>query len=229
MSLRIYNDLEQRSPEWYDVRRGILTASVVGSLITPRTLKPANNDTSRGITATLVAERITGWTEETYESFDMTRGRMDEPIAREVYAKAQGVELTEVGFMVRTLTNGARLGYSPDALVGSSGLIEIKSRMPREQVRVVLGGEVPAEHMAQVQAGLFVTGRAWCDYVSFCGGMPLWTKRVHPDEGWHDVIAQVVTRFEETAAQMVADFTAAVEGLPATERQTYYQDAELKL
>jgi hypothetical protein len=42
---------------------------------------------------------------------------------------------------------------------------------------------VPAENMAQLQAGLLVSGREWIDYISYCGGMPLWVKRVEPDPG----------------------------------------------
>ena len=64
MTLDVY-DFDQRSDEWYAARRGILTASVIGQLVTP-TLKVANNDTSRAIVAQLVAERITGETEGTY-------------------------------------------------------------------------------------------------------------------------------------------------------------------
>ena len=47
MSLKIFEDLEQGSPEWLAARCGIVTASVVGQLITPSTVKPAKNDRSR--------------------------------------------------------------------------------------------------------------------------------------------------------------------------------------
>ena len=47
MSLKIFEDLVQGTPEWLAARRGIVTASVVGQLITPTTVKPAKNDRSR--------------------------------------------------------------------------------------------------------------------------------------------------------------------------------------
>ena len=78
MSITIYDHLEQHTDEWFEARRGILTASVIGKLITP-TLKTAANDTSRGLTLTLAAERITGHVEHVYPSFDMMRGTEDEP------------------------------------------------------------------------------------------------------------------------------------------------------
>ncbi|AQT10319.1 exonuclease, phage-type [Pseudomonas protegens] len=39
--------------------------------------------------------------------------------------------------------------YSPDALVGDKGLTEIKTKLPKFQVSVILAGEVPKEHVAQ--------------------------------------------------------------------------------
>jgi len=85
---------------------------------------------------------------------------------------------------------------------------------------------VPLENMAQIQCGLLVTGRDWLDYVSFCGGMPLWTKRVLPDPKWHEAIIDAVSAFEESAAQMIATYQAAVDGRPATERIDQYAEME---
>ncbi len=73
MTLTVHNDIEQGTEAWHDLRRGMVKASIVGKLITP-TLKVANNDTSRGIIATLAAERISGYTEETGMTADMWRG-----------------------------------------------------------------------------------------------------------------------------------------------------------
>ncbi|MDN6442981.1 MAG: hypothetical protein L0K30_13440, partial [Acidipropionibacterium jensenii] len=81
MTLKIYDNLTQGTDEWLEARRGIVTASVVGQLITTRTMKPANNDTSRGLMMTLLAERITGFIDPVYVSEDMLRGTMEEPIA----------------------------------------------------------------------------------------------------------------------------------------------------
>lgn len=222
MSLHVYPNVEQRSPEWFALRRGIITASTVGQLITPSIIKPANNDKSRGVIAQLVAERITGWTEPSYTSSDMMRGVLDEPIARAVYAEHYA-PVTECGFMVND-DAGEPIGYSPDGLVGDDGLIEIKSRTPKAQVPLVIGCVVPPEHMAQVQCGLLVSGRSWCDYVSFCGGMALWVKRVLPDEQWFDAICEVAAKFEDIAREQADAYRAATDGLPMTERQTYDTD-----
>jgi hypothetical protein len=216
VSLTILPDLDQGSDEWHDQRRGIVTASMVGRLLTS-TGKVANNDTSRTLTAQLVAERITGWTDPVFVSDDMLRGHDDEPRAVAVYEEHYAPVET-VGFMVREFDHGMRLGYSPDGLVGDDGLIEVKSRRAKKQLQTILEDEVPAENYAQLQCGLLVSGRAWIDYVSFCGGMPLYVKRIEPDPEWCEAILQAVTNFEVAAALMVADYEAAVAGRPTTER-----------
>ncbi len=225
MSLQEFPDLIQGTEQWHDARRGIVTASVVGQLITPKTIKPAANDYSRGLTALLVSERITGWTETTYESFDMQRGVMDEPIVRGIYSEHFAPAI-ETGFMARD-DWGFSIGYSPDGLVGDDGLIEVKSRKPKAHLATILALEVPIENMAQCQAGLLVSGRAWLDYVSFCGGLPLFVIRVLPDPRWAEAIIEAVTTFEKNATEMIAAYNTAVAGLPATERVIYNEEIRI--
>ena len=190
----------------------------------PPTYGPATGDTAKMLTSLLVAERITGWSDPTFTSADMLRGVMDEPLARKVYSEHYA-PVVEVGLIVRD-DWGFRIGYSPDGLVGEHGLIEVKSRRSRVHLTSILADEVPAENMAQIQCGLLVSGRQWCDYVSFCGGMPLWRKRIFPDPEWQGAIVGAVRTFEESAAQMVADYRASVVGLPMTERTTYDMEVE---
>ena len=223
MALKIYDDLTQGTDEWLEARRGIVTASVVGQLITTKTVKPANNDTSRGLMWTLLAERITGFIDPVYVSEDMLRGTMEEPIARQAYADHMGVEVQQLGFMTEDRW-GFIIGYSPDGLVADDGLIEIKSRRPKKHVKTILEDRVPPENMAQIQCGLLVSGCAWLDYVSYCGGMPLWIKRVYPDDQWQDAIAEAVTQFEDLAAEALTTYTVRTDGMPVMERTTFDQE-----
>lgn len=209
-------DIEQGTDEWHGQRRGIVTASVVGQLVTTKTLKPASNDVSRGLTRLLVAERITGWTDPMYVSDDMLRGIEDEPKARDKYSEHYA-PVTEIGFMIRE-DHDVKIGYSPDGLVGDDGLIEVKSRRQKKHLETILADEPPAENLAQMQCGLLVSGREWCDYISYCGGMPLWVKRVFPDQRWFDAILAAVDAFEENAAEMIRLYDERTVGLPMTER-----------
>ena len=217
-----FPDVIQGSDEWHDQRRGIVTASVVGQLVTPKTFKIAANDKSRSIVTQLVAERITGYTDPTYVGDDMLRGIEDELRARELYAEVYQRPVREVGFLLRKESTW-QLGYSPDGLVGDDGLIEVKSRRSKLQLSTILADEVPAEYVAQCQAGLLVSGREWLDFISFSGGMPMWHKRVYPDPAWHEAIIAAAEGFETTAAEMTADYLAKTEGLPATERTTFME------
>ncbi len=266
MTLHEYTDLEQGSDEWLAARRGIVTASVVGQLLTvgppsahtipcpsceaepdhpcvslarktptplktahveraaaasilPPVVEPAATDYSRALTLTLAAERITGWTEHVYVNAAMERGNLDEPLARDLYS-ATYAPATELGFMVRD-DWGFSIGYSPDGIVGDDGLIEVKSRAPKKHLATILAGDVPPECMAQIQCGLLVSGREWCDYLSYCGGMPMWRKRVHPDPAWFAAIIAAATNFEAAVADITNTYRERVDGLPTTERIDY--------
>lgn len=215
MTLHILDDLIQGSPQWHDARRGVMTASAIGKMLTP-TLKVADNDTSRALTATLAAERIAGFTEETYANADMQRGNDCEPIARDYYSGLYQ-QAVECGFMLR-VEDDWTLGYSPDGVIADDGLLEVKSPRAKTHVLTTLADKVPAHYMAQCQAGLLVSGRKWIDWVSYCGGLPLYVKRVYPDPAWFEAITAACRVFETNVAALVGDYCARVEGLPTTER-----------
>ena len=217
MTLTIFERMEQSSPEWLEARRGIITASTVGKLLTS-TGKVANNDTSRGLIETLAIERITGRVEYIHPNRDMQRGTLLEPFARDLYAQHYG-EVQEVGFMTREYAGGIRIGYSPDGLVADDGLLEIKSRTPRIQAQTIRTGRVPAANMAQLQCGLLVSGRDWIDYCSYSPGLPLYVERVWPSATWQDAILEAALQAEMHANDLIHDYTAEVtaHNMPATE------------
>ena len=217
MTLTVFPELIQGSQEWLDARSGIVTASTVGKLLTS-TGKVASNDTSRTLTETLAVERITGRVEYMPETTDMRRGTILEPTARDLYEEHHA-PVQEVGFIRTELSDGTRLGYSPDGLVGDDGLLEIKSRKPRIQAQTIRTGRVPAANMAQLQCGLLVTGRAWIDYCSYSPGMHLFVKRVFPDLEWMGAIRDAVAQAEEHIGDLIHDYRAEVahHNMPATE------------
>ena len=230
MSPTIFEELEQGSPEWLEARRGIVTASVVGQLVTPSTIKPAKNDKSRALVMSLAAERITGIIEPVFPSRDMERGTYEEPIIRGLYAE-HFAPVKEIGFMTRVITRDTypvKIGYSPDGLVGDDGLIEIKSRNQKRQVESVLDVDAAiAEHMPQMQAGLLATGRAWCDLVGYSSGMAMGPIRVYPDAAWQAAIIAAVKRYEATAAELSATYFERVKGLPVAPRTPDYDEIEV--
>ena len=226
MTVTIYRELEQGSEAWLQARCGLLTASTIGRLITP-TLKVADNDTSRGLLETLVAERISGRVDYVHPSLDMQRGSLDEPHARALYAEHYA-PVEEIGFAAREF-NGLKLGASPDGLVGDDGGIEIKSRRPKQQLRTILSDTVPTENMAQIQALMLVLQRDWWEYVSYAGGWPLYVKRVYPEPMWQLAIQSALVDFEERAERMIAAFHNAAEGRPVAPRVDHFADMEIRI
>lgn len=225
MTLTVYDQLEQGSTEWLEARAGILTASTIGQLITAKTIKPAMNDRSRGLCQTLIAERITGHVEPVFPNRAMTRGTLLEPEARRTYAEQTGQDVDEVGF-ARLDTDTYTLGSSPDGLVGETGGIEIKSPSAKVHVTTVLSGAIPDYNRAQVQAFLHVTGRAWCDFISYLPGEPLCIIRDYPDPRWQNAIVSAAEQFEEAARSAVARYETATHGLPRTPHWDPFDEGE---
>lgn len=229
MTLTIFESLEQSSPEWLEARRGIVTASTVGNLLTS-TGKVANNDTSRTLTETLAVERITGRVEYLHPTMDMQRGTILEPFARDLYAEHHA-PVEEIGFMTREFAGGIRIGYSPDGLIGNDGLLEIKCRNPRIQVQTIRTGRVPTANMAQLQAGLLVSTRSWIDYASYSPGLPLFVKRVHPDPAWQAAILEAAQQMEMHANDLIHDYGAevAANNMPPTPYFDPFEEVEIQI
>lgn len=196
-------DIEQGTDEWHELRKGVLTSTAIKTLITP-TGKLANNDTTRAHVYEVAAQRINKRREESYSSFDMMRGHLEEVLARDLYSKHYE-QVTECGFVTEDKL-GFIVGYSPDGLVGEDGLIEIKSAKSWIQVQRIADGVMPSKHIAQVQTGLWITGRKWCDFISYSNGMKMQVIRVEVDEDYHELIEQAAQAFEDKVAEVIATY-----------------------
>jgi len=219
MAIKIYKDLIQGSDEWFQARLGLLTASEMKHIITPANLKSANNDKSRGHLHELAAQRITQYVEPTYIGDDMLRGNEDEVYARALYAEKYA-PVEEVGFITNDKW-GFTLGFSPDALVGKDGLIECKSRKQKYQVETILSGEMPSDYLIQVQTGLLVSVRSWCDFISYSGGMPMFVKRIFPDAVVQSAILEAAQIFHGKLDLMIAEYEKKSVGFYPTERRVF--------
>lgn len=191
--MQIITDIEQGSAEWLALRLGILTMSELECL-----LVAGKGEAGFGVAAftymdQLIGERITGEAAELpFQTKATIRGHEYETKARALYEAREEVQTTQAAII---LNHGC--GYSPDALVGADGLTEIKSKLPKFQVAVIIGNEVPKEHVAQCQGGLWVSDREWIDFISYWPGMPMFVKRMHRDEAMIRKIAERVGTFYE--------------------------------
>lgn len=187
--IEVFN-MPQGSDEWFEIRRGIVTASEFGTLLMSGR-GGGDSKTRRTYMLKLMGERLTGDPMYRYSNDHMERGHDQEPAARELYAFQTDLEPQAVGF----IKNGS-VGCSPDSIVGDDGMVEIKTKLAHLHLDVLLGDVVPNEHMAQIQGQLWVAEREWCDFVSYCPKLPLFVKRVQRDEAFIDRIRKAVDLFE---------------------------------
>ena len=225
MTIKYHYDLIQGTEQWYAARCGLLTASEMKNIITPAKLQYASNDKERGHLYELLAQRITNYVEPHYVSDDMMRGQADEVDAKCAYEKHYA-KVTDCGF----LTNdkwGFTLGYSPDALVGDDGLIEIKSRRQKYHLETMLAGTMPDEFRIQVQTGLLVSERKWCDFISYCGGMPMFVRRIAADKVIQDSIVEAAAHFHNKMSENLIKYSEIAGKFIPTVRRPPEQEMRL--
>lgn len=209
-------DFDQYSDAWWRVRRGVPTASEFGRIITPA--KGTLSASALGYAAELVGQFVDpGYgVEETYVSAAMRNGTIMEPEARDWYEFDAGETVERVGFCT---TDDGRFGCSPDALVGGDGCLELKSPTAKTQVLYLLAGTLPDEYRPQVHGHLIVTGRKWCDFVSYYRGLPTFRIRVTPD-AFTDSLRDCLEKFWTTYQQVRAAVPVAPPPAPTiTEEQ----------
>jgi putative phage-type endonuclease len=172
---------EQRTEEWFAVRLGKVTASRVADLMA--TTKTGYSASRENLMAQLIVERLTNQQQESYTNASMQWGIEQEPFARAAYEIATGQMVDECGFVPHPTIADA--GASPDGLVGTDGLVEIKCPNTAGMIEALLTQTVPGKYNTQMQMQMACTDRAWCDYVVFDPRMPakaqLFIKRVPRD------------------------------------------------
>lgn len=189
-------DVEQGTPEWKAARAGMPTASAFKDA-----LAKGEGKTRRTYMLKLIGERLTGELSEGYSNGHMERGNEMEPGARDTYAWHADVEPVQVGFVINDgLIDLGPVGYSPDSLIGNDGCLEIKTKLPHLQCELLLSDRIPPEHMKQVQGGIWVAEREWCDFVSYWPGLPTFIKRAYRDE---KVIAELKTGLTDFYTEML--------------------------
>lgn len=184
---------EQNTKEWWELHRGIASASSFDRIITPK--KRELSTSHRELIAELIAQRLLpnrSMIPATFISQAMTDGMAMEPEARRWYEFERNVEVEQVGFIT---TDDGRFGCSPDATIhAQNGGLELKCPLPKTHVSYLLAGILPPEYYCQVHGELFVTGFDWIDFVSYCPGMPRqFMIRVTPD----DFTTALAERLEE--------------------------------
>jgi hypothetical protein len=195
--------LVQGTEEWLRVRAGVATASRFKDVLTqPQTKvdKEAGKPSKTALTYAyeLAGEILTGEPAEGFSTFHTRRGQELEPQLRSDYELLADTDVVQVGFVKR-----GRFGASPDGLVGTEGLVEFKTHLPKLLIPMLLDGEFPEEHKAQVQGQLWITGRAWVDLCAYYPGLPMLKVRAERDEAFIAELEQRLAAFDALVADVV--------------------------
>ena len=197
MERTIY-DCEQGTDEWFECRMGLPTASMFSTVMAKGRGKSPSK-TRETYLRKLAGEILTGEPMDSFTNAHMERGKVMEEEAVARYAFEADVEPQTVGF----IRLGDIAGCSPDRLIGTDGLNETKTKLPHLQIEVLLADKVPEEHMPQIQGQLWISGREWCDFISYWPKMPMFLKRVYRDEAYIKTLEGEVARFNDELHSLV--------------------------
>lgn len=162
-------ECSQRSMQWFQAHCGIVTASSMDAVLA-FTQKGEPKAERKTYFRQKLAERLTGIAlQDNYVSREMLEGIEKEPLGIAAYEHEEGLMVEPLGFALR---EDMLVGYSPDGLVGEDGLVEGKCPKPGTHLQYVLDGRIPEMYLPQMRTGMFVTGRSWCDFFSFCPEVP---------------------------------------------------------
>lgn len=198
--------LPQGSAEWLAARAGVITAS---RFIDARaTLSRASKNGKAGDPAgkaieyawQVALERIAGEpVSEAFATWQMRRGTELEPEARMSYEMKTGLLASEEGLI---LSDDGVFGYSADGLVGDDGIIEIKCPANCQKIGDIWTNPEAAadEYIDQIQGGMWITGRKWCDFIMYCPwlepvGKELFRKRIERDEAYIAELERDLNKF----------------------------------
>jgi putative phage-type endonuclease len=164
-----YINIEQGSDEWKQARLGHVTASNIADVMS----KGKGSAEAVGrykYKVKLVAERLTQTAGESFTNAAMEWGIEQEQFACIEYEASRNVFVERTGFWLHPTISW--LGVSPDRLVGDEGLIEVKCPNTTTHLGYLFENKIPADYYKQIQCQLWVTGRQWCDFVSYDPRLP---------------------------------------------------------
>lgn len=198
-------ECEQGSAEWHQARCGVTTASCVADAISLMTRKSGERSVgdptaaAERYAADLAIEQVSGKPHgEPPKAWVLERGHIMEQSARMMYESRTGAFVTEAGIC---LTDCGTFGYSTDGLVDADGLIEIKAPIDSAKILAMIKTGDVSEYMHQMQAGMWITGRKWCDFIMYVPdlancGKDLYVKRIHRDDKFIDSMVTELVRFQ---------------------------------
>lgn len=176
--MEIYRDMEQGDPEWMKLR----IASIGGASIAQAVAK-GEGKTRKTLMCNFIQEIINEEKTQGFVSWDMQEGIKWEPHGRFKYEERMGVDVEQIALV----KHSEHKHFSPDGFVGANGLIEIKRNILSVFLESIESKKIPTQYRKQMQWGMFICEREFCDYVVYCPYIerkadPLMVIKVERDE-----------------------------------------------
>ena len=178
--------MEQRSEEWFNIRKGRVTGSAVGAILG---IAPFAKQ------ADILRRMVRDWHRAPSEfvgNIATEWGVRNEAGALTEYEMVSGNKVEACAFYQYEHW----LGASPDGLVGDRGLVEIKCpfgiRYKHPPVFKTVKDQT--HYYAQMQIQLFCTDRDWCDFYQWTPNGDL-IERIERDESFLATVLPVLRNF----------------------------------
>ena len=146
--------MQQRTPAWHAARNGKLTASNIGAALglCPWTSRTQAYNRAMGL--------------EKFMGNDATRwGTQNEPNGILAYSAHTGNIVQNTGLHVHP--HIAWLAGSPDGLIGTEGILEVKCPYWRKKNGSRLHDTIPPHYYLQINLCMECSNRNWCDFITW--------------------------------------------------------------
>ena len=193
--MKIHENLQQRSPEWFALRLGKITGTRLKKVMSANNLDLIDE---------LIAEDLSQTIEESFTSGAMQRGVDCEPLAMSDYQDTTGNNVKEIGF----IEGEYMMGLSPDGLVMENGkyvgAVEIKCPNTKTHVNYIRLNRMPSAYKYQIFMYFIVVDTLeWLDFVSWDDRLsvaPMHIIRIKREDILSE-LAEAETKIEEFIAK----------------------------
>lgn len=195
--MKIYKDINQGSPEWFEIRVGKVTASHAQAI--------GNN--GKGLDTYLlevVSEMFSSAQKDQYSNEHTERGNELEPLARSMYELENDCEVEQIGFCELN----DFIGCSPDGLVGDDGMIEIKCPDDKTYFNLLMNEKIDNAYIWQCQMNMLILERKWCDLVFYNPNFEKSMKifRLKPDKEMFSRLKEGFAKAEKEIIRMISKY-----------------------
>jgi len=175
-----FYDVEQNSDAWLALRLGKATGSNFGCFMAND--GKAFGEPAKAYALQLALEIDTGRRAEySFSNEHMERGHEQEPVAKMLYQDENFVTVENGGFFC-----WGTYGDSPDGLISSDGVLEVKSVGAKTHYATLMRKSYDPAYRWQLVGHLDCTERDWVDFASYCAEFPegkqLLVYRLHRDD-----------------------------------------------